>query len=44
MKKIGLIGYGTIGRYVCERLLKEDGIEVGFIFDPFVNNDNYYRF
>ena len=28
MKKIGLIGYGTIGRYVLERLLKEDGIEV----------------
>ena len=39
MKKIGLIGYGTIGRYICEKMLKEDNIEVEFIFDPFVNEN-----
>jgi len=27
MKKIGLIGYGTIGRYVCERLINENSVE-----------------
>jgi len=37
MKKIGLIGYGTIGRYVCERLINEKDIEIEFVFDPFVN-------
>ena len=28
MKKIGLIGYGTIGRYICERIINENDIEV----------------
>jgi len=39
MKKIGLIGYGTIGRYLCEKMLNENNIEVEFIFDPFVNEN-----
>ena len=27
MKKIGLIGYGTIGRYIYEKIVNEKNIE-----------------
>jgi len=44
MKKIGLIGYGTIGRYICKKILDEKDIEVGFVFDPYINKSENKSF
>ncbi len=38
MKKIGLLGYGTIGRYVTKKLIEETENRIGFILDPFAKD------
>ena len=36
MKKIGIMGFGTIGRFIYEHLKKEKDITVEFIYDPYI--------
>lgn len=37
MNKIGILGYGTIGKHIFEQLKIVDNIEVSFICDPFTD-------
>lgn len=37
MKKIGIIGYGTIGRFIVEQLKDNHNIEILFVYDPFID-------
>ena len=37
MKRVGIFGYGTIGKYLVEKLQADAGIEIAFVVDPFVD-------
>ena len=41
MKKIGVIDYGTIGRYLCKKIANENDIQLEFVFDPFIDKNEY---
>ena len=38
MKKIGLLGFGTIGRKVVEEIQNEDEYELTFVYDPYAQD------
>ncbi len=38
--RIGLLGFGTIGRYLAERIVATEGLELGFVVDPYANPES----
>lgn len=41
MKRIGLLGFGSIGKYVYEKMANEDNIVIEFVVDPFVKENEH---